>query len=172
MNDLRKIWLERDLALTARVVLLVRRRFARALALGLTHSGDSPVWLLLGVLLWRFGVRNWAVAGERILLVSALTWVISVVLKFSIRRPRPEGEPGLLYLKIDPHSFPSGHATRAGGLWVALVGLLPFWGKLLLLLWSLGVGVSRVALGVHYASDAIVGWLVGAGVGLALLAFL
>jgi len=172
MNIHWESWLERDHALTARAATLIRSPFTRALATGLAHSGDSLVWVFVGVLLWRFGIDGWARAGERILLVTALTWVVSTVLKYFIQRPRPPGEQGLFYLKIDQHSFPSGHAVRIGGLWVVLAGLLPLWGMALLLLWGLCVGLSRVALGVHYASDVVGGWLIGAGVGLALLAFL
>lgn len=172
MKGLRQSWLERDHALTARAMTLVRGPFTRVLATGLAHSGDSLVWLALGVVLWRFGIGGWARAGERILLVTALTWVVSTVLKVFIQRPRPPGEQGLFYLKIDQHSFPSGHAVRIGGLWVALAGLLPLWGLAALLLWGLCVGLSRVVLGLHYAGDVIAGWLIGAGIGLALLAFL
>jgi len=172
VNGHRQIWLERDQALTARAMTLIRGPFVRALATGIAHSGDSLVWVFLGVLLWRFGIGDWARAGERILLITAITWVVSTVLKFFIQRPRPEGEQGLFYLKIDQHSFPSGHAVRTGGLWVVLAGLLPLWGMFVLLLWGLCVGLSRVALGLHYASDVVAGWLIGAGVGLVLLAFL
>lgn len=172
MNNHRQTWLARDHALTARATTLIRGPFARALATGLAHSGDSLVWVALGVLLWRFGLDAWARAGERILLVTAVTWVVSTVLKYFIQRPRPPGEQGLFYLKIDQHSFPSGHAVRIGGLWVVLASLLPVWGMAALLLWGLCVGLSRVALSLHYASDVAGGWLIGAGVGLGLLAFL
>ena len=172
MNARRQIWLERDHALTACATTLIRGPFTRALATGLAHSGDSLAWVFLGVALWRFGIDGWARAGERILLVTAVTWVVSTVLKYFIQRPRPPGEQGFFYLKIDQHAFPSGHAVRTGGLWVVLAGLLPLWGMLILLLWGLCVGLSRVALGLHYASDAAAGWLIGAGAGLALLAFL
>jgi undecaprenyl-diphosphatase len=165
-------WLERDYALTARTTTLMRGPFVRALATGVAHSGDSLVWLFLGVVLWRFGIAGWARAGERILLVTALTWVVSTVLKYFIQRPRPLGEQGLFYLKIDQHSFPSGHAVRTGGLCMVLAGLLPFWGMVFLLLWGLCVGLSRVALGLHYASDVVAGWLTGVGTGLVMLAFL
>ncbi|MEJ5309332.1 MAG: phosphatase PAP2 family protein [Anaerolineae bacterium] len=172
MSAQRHVWLARDHALTARAATLIRGPFTRALAASLAHSGDSLVWLAVSVLLWRFGIDGWARAGERILLVTAVTWVVSTVLKYFIQRPRPPGEQGLFYLKIDRHSFPSGHAVRIGGLWVVLAGLLTPWGVAFLLLWGVSVGLSRVALGLHYAGDVLAGWLIGAGVGLALLAFL
>lgn len=172
MNARWQTWLERDHALTARAAPLIRGPFARALATGLAHSGDSLVWVFLGILLWRFGIDKWAKAGERIILITALTWILSTALKYFIQRPRPEGEQKLFYLNIDQHSFPSGHAVRIGGLLVVLSGLLPFWGTAALLLWGLLVCVCRVALGLHYASDVAAGLLIGASVGGVLLAFL
>ena len=42
-----------------------------------------------------------------------------------IRRERPAGEWGGIYRAIDPHSFPSGHATRAA----LLAALAAGWGR-------------------------------------------
>jgi len=172
MTSRRQRWLERDHALTAQAAPLLRGPVSRGIATVLAHSGDSLVWIFLGALLWRFGIDGWAKAGERIVLITALTWVISTVLKAFFRRPRPEGEQGLFYLNIDQHSFPSGHAVRMGGLLIGLTGLLPFWGAAGLIVWGLLVCVSRVALGLHYAGDVVVGVLIGAGVGATLLAVL
>ncbi len=44
-------------------------------------------------------------------------------IKFTIKRSRPEGEWGAIYRNSDPHSFPSGHATRAIMLAVLFWGL-------------------------------------------------
>ncbi|HOT92419.1 MAG TPA: phosphatase PAP2 family protein [Anaerolineae bacterium] len=165
-------WLERDRALTAQAATLIRGPLARWLATLLAHSGDTPVWLLLGAALWRFGAEGWARAGERIVLVTSLAWMVSTVLKPFFRRPRPEGERGHFYLKIDRHSFPSGHAVRVGGLLAVLSGLLPLWSAAGFIAWGLLVCLSRVALGLHYAGDVTIGLLIGIGVGLALLAVL
>lgn len=162
-------WLERDHTLTAQAATLLRGPVSRGIATLLAHSGDSLVWIFLGALLWRLGLDAWARAGERIVLITALTWVVSTVLKAFFRRPRPEGEQGLFYLNIDQHSFPSGHAVRIGGLLVVLTGLLPFWGAAGLIVWGLLVCLSRVALGLHYAGDMAAGLIVGAGVGVAML---
>lgn len=165
-------WLERDHALTAQAATLIRGPLSRWSATILAHSGDSLVWVFVGVLLWRFGIDVWAKAGERIVLITALTWVVSTALKAFFQRPRPEGEQGLFYLNIDQHSFPSGHAVRVGGLLLVLTGLLPFWGAVGLIVWGLLVCLSRVALGLHYLGDVVVGLLVGVGAGIVLLAIL
>ena len=76
-----------------------------------------------------------------------------------------------MYLEFDRHSFPSGHATRIGGLMVVLGAMASPWGATALVLWGLTVGVSRVALGVHYAGDIAAGILLGALLGAGLLLF-
>lgn len=85
-----------------------------------------------------------------------------MLLKFSIRRRRPEGQWGAIYRNTDPHSFPSGHAARATLLVVLTFAWGPIWLAILLLIWAPLVALARVALGVHYLSDI----LAGAGLGL------
>ena len=103
----------------------------------------------------------------------ALVVVLNQVLKFLVQRPRPEGfrlaaETGF--------SFPSGHSMAA----------MAFFGLLIWMIWHyerdravrigcsvalaaliVAVGVSRIYLGVHYASDVVAGFCVS----LAWLAF-
>ena len=169
MRGPREIWLERDGALSAGATTWVSTPLARCAATVLAHSGDSLVWVLLGVVLWWLGAGRWAQAGERILLNTGLTLLISTLLKYWVQRPRPTGEKRSFYLRIDQHSFPSGHAVRIGGLWVVLPGLLPLWGTVTLVLWGVSVVLSRVALGLHYVSDVAAGLPIGAVAGLAVL---
>ena len=142
-------------------------------AVGLwTHTGDGLVWLAIGVLAWRFGNELWAVIGERIVLATGLAWCVSTILKFLVRRPRPEGAAGHFFNAMDSHAFPSGHATRIGALLVAAGPLLPWWGALALLIWGMSIAASRVLLSLHYVSDIVVGLLVGAITGAVLPLFL
>jgi len=63
--------------------------------------------------------------------------------------------------ELTRHSFPSGHAQSAATAAVIAAFALPraTWAFCLL---AFLVGLSRVALGVHYPSDVLAGWLVGA----------
>lgn len=88
--------------------------------------------------------------------------------KTFISRERPAD---VAYYAVEHFSFPSGHATTA----IALYGLLAYFlyrryhthTKRRLLLWLaagliLIIGFSRIYLGVHYLSDVLAGFLLGA----------
>jgi undecaprenyl-diphosphatase len=100
-----------------------------------------------------------------------LTAIIVMVIKFSVRRSRPEGDWGKIYRSTDPHSFPSGHAARSFMIAVLMLGLGPVWLGLLLLLWAVAVGLARISLGVHYPSDVIAGDFLGVLIGILILVF-
>jgi undecaprenyl-diphosphatase len=133
----------------------------------LAHSGDSAVVLpLLGLVWWYEDFRSVGVIAAAVAAVLS-AMAIAGLAKLFFRRARPEGEWGGVYRRLDPHSFPSGHAARTLALaFVILIGLGPVPG-LLLVAWSIAVGLSRVALGVHWPSDIVAGWIVGLVAGLA-----
>ena len=169
MNEKLQHWIKIDAVWTEHIGHIVDSWPVRWAATALAHSGDSILWFVAGALMWRFGFGLWARIGERIVIVTALTWLCTTLLKLFFQRPRPEGEQKLFYLDIDANSFPSGHAARVGGLVVALGPLLPLWGALTLVLWASCVCISRIALGLHYISDVIAGFLIGAVAGLLLI---
>ena len=171
MNSTLRRWTEIDHRLSAQAAGIVRGRLSRRCATAAAHSGDSLLWLVGGALLWRFGSGAWATAGERIVILNVLTWIVITALKHLFRRSRPSGERGLFYLAMDRHSFPSGHATRVAGLMVVLGGLLPASSAAGVVLWGLAVCLSRVALGLHFLADVAAGLAIGFVLGGLLLAF-
>lgn len=141
----------------------------RTMAVLFAHSGDSWFWGAALLLVWLFGEpfwREWAIAvvGSIVLLA-----VLVFLLKRIIRRRRPEGLWGTIYRKTDPHSFPSGHAARAFLIAVLATGLGPGWLALILWIWAPLVSVSRVAMGVHYLSDILGGFVLGTLAGVLIL---
>ena len=89
-----------------------------------------------------------------------------MVIKFLVRRKRPEGEWGGIYRNTDPHSFPSGHAARAYLIAVVASALAPAWLAALLWIWAPLVALARVAMGVHYVSDVVAGAALGIAIAL------
>lgn len=141
----------------------------RTLAALLAHSGDSWFWWAGLALLWWRGDAFWRPWALTVLLAIVILAVIVLIIKFSIRRRRPEGEWGKFYRNTDPHSFPSGHAARAMLIAVLAIGMGPWWLAILLCLWMPLVSLARVAMGVHYLSDVVAGTILGQAAGVVVL---
>ena len=141
----------------------------RIAAAFLAHSGDSWFWILgLGVLWW-FGDAYWKQLALVMLIGIMVTALIVMVIKFTVRRSRPQGEWGRIYRKTDPHSFPSGHAARSAMLAVLALGMGPLWLGLIMLVWAPLVGLARITMGVHYPSDILAGMVLGILLGILML---
>jgi len=120
-------------------------------------------------LLWFFGNSFWKPWALTLLLSIIGMAILVMIVKFTIRRRRPEGEWGSWYRATDPHSFPSGHAARAFLIAVISIGLGPAWLAVLLCVWAPLVALARVAMGVHYLSDIFAGGLLGIFAGVLIL---
>ena len=118
--------------------------------------------LLLSIPFWQGGKRREVVALWLVPIAASLT---TAALKLLFLRPRPEFAERVL----SDFSFPSGHATGAvaffafAGWLVARQGWLsPGMALLLGGGAALLIGAARLYLGVHYLSDVLNGYLVGA----------
>lgn len=141
------------------------------IATGLSRLGDTLTVVVISALaaLGLLRVRQRAAA---ILVVAAAlgATVLDETVKYLVARPRPQ--VALPVGGLSTYSFPSGHATHAAAVYLALA---------LAMAASLGsrrqawlavaaaaalavlVGASRIYLGVHYPSDVAAGLLLGAG---------
>lgn len=158
--------LELDARLSDRLRVAEQPGLLRALAVFFAHSGDSWFWGLGLILLWWRGGLFWKQWAVIMFAAIALLAALVMIVKFIVRRRRPEGEWGGIYRNTDPHSFPSGHAARAFLIAVLALGLGPAWLAVLLCLWAPLVALARVAMGVHYLSDVLAGVILGIVVGL------
>jgi undecaprenyl-diphosphatase len=153
--------LELDQRFSAKLRVAEKPSTLRNMAVLLAHSGDSWFWLLglLGVGV--FGDPAWRMRAIIIGVAILAAALIVIIIKFTVKRQRPEGEWGSLYRNTDPHSFPSGHAVRAVMIAVLAAGLGPVWFGWVALIWAPLVGLARVSMGVHYLSDVLVGAVLG-----------
>jgi undecaprenyl-diphosphatase len=128
-------------------------------------AGGKGTLLLLASLVGLLAVcRRWLEAVVAVVAVAGAS-LLDAITKSLVGRPRPHLFPHVV--QAGGASFPSGHATDAGAL--AAVAIYVVWrmapnrvlaGLMTTLLFiSAGlIGLSRVALGVHYPSDVLAGW--------------
>ncbi|WP_312475369.1 phosphatase PAP2 family protein [Neobacillus sp.] len=132
-----------------------------------TFIGSAPVVIILSVILMVFLYKVLHHRLELILFISAIigSAVLNQILKQIFHRVRPNFHR---LIDISGYSYPSGHAMNAFTVYVIISFLLwrhieSKWGRSLLIFISvvmiLGIGISRIYLGVHYPSDIIGGYL-------------
>lgn len=94
-----------------------------------------------------------------------ITVLSNQIIKRIIKRPRPDH---LKLIKQGGYSYPSGHAMIAIGLYGLLLYFVNkkikdkkqrFFFSSILIIIIIGIGISRVYVGVHYPSDVIAGYL-------------
>ncbi len=115
-------------------------------------------------------ITHWCVDERRAFRAGIILFVsngLNIGLKEWIREPRPYALDPSINLAWEPTlSFPSGHSQNAAAFWPALLA-----GKAgkprkaaiaLFLAIPFLIGLSRVYLGVHYPTDVLGGWAVGA----------
>jgi membrane-associated phospholipid phosphatase len=145
--------------------LVSKHWLSRALAV---FGASYLIWLMIGaavgVYVYRLGIGEHLVWFETLLgqiLVTFPAFGFAFLITRLVGRKRPYQEKGQDAL-IDPYvktsSFPSLHTT------IAFAGATVAWGTPLgpfILVCAFFVALSRVAVGVHFFSDIIVGAILG-----------
>jgi len=134
----------------------------------ITFFGDSdfllPAYIIVILLLFFRKERRMAID---IGIVGLSSDLFKLALKNGFRRRRPDLP---LIETLDSYSFPSGHAFSSFIFFSMIVYIIwksewPLalkWSiAVLLALFSLAIGVSRVVLRFHYASDVLAGFCIG-----------
>jgi undecaprenyl-diphosphatase len=126
-------------------------------------AGITSVASVVTLVLWaREQRRNALLVASS----AAGAGALSEALKRVFLRQRPD--LALRLANAVGFAFPSGHSAASAATYSAFALLLVgsghrFWGRLLGTLVPASVGASRVYLSVHFPSDVVVGWAVGAG---------
>ncbi|MFK7601583.1 phosphatase PAP2 family protein [Deinococcus sp. SM5_A1] len=132
--------------------------------LAVTNLGRDEVFIVVLALytwLWNPG------GGRNLGVVFAGSYLVNSALKYGLNLPRPfASDPSLVSdaarATAGGPGLPSGHAQMSATLWAGIAAQMRrpgMWAAAITLIAL--ISVSRLALGVHYPSDVIVGLLLG-----------
>lgn len=135
----------------------------------LSDIGSALGWQIIVVLVvaWLLWRRLWSLAAF-VVVTTAGSSVLNSIVKALVDRTRPVLTDPVA--RASGLSFPSGHAQAAiVGYAVLLLVFLPVlhgaWRRVAVaaaVVMVLAIGFSRIALGVHYLSDVLAGYVLGA----------
>ena len=146
------------------VVVYMRREWLTPIMQSISELALPVVLVIMLLAIEAFapGKRPGACAAVNLILV----FILNQLIKEIVQRPRPVG---FRLISETGYSFPSGHSMVAMAFYGLLVWMIWHYeeDKFVKYLCSIGfclciaaVGLSRVYLGVHYASDVIAGFCV------------
>ena len=136
-----------------------------AKAITLLGQDKFIIFVLILVLIISFILKK-IKTGAIVVLFLIITHTLNYIIKIIFQRPRPEI---LRLIEENGFSFPSGHTMAATALYGILIYLilkselnknLKIISASILSLMAFSVGLSRIYLGVHYASDVLGAFLI------------
>ncbi len=134
----------------------------------LTALGGDAVRLVVAVAcLFGLVADHRAAAGVALVAMFVAARLALFALKRVVRRPRPD--TGMPDVATYTSSFPSGHTFLAVVVYLSAALLIPRGAPPVIMLTAVGIalliglaiGVTRIALGIHWPSDVIAGWCAG-----------
>ena len=137
---------------------------------GITELGSAVGVIAVAMLIFVITAitrKYFFTVGLPVSITIIISRIVNITLKNLLDRPRPEFK----VMFADESSFPSGHSQNNMALYIGLLLCLllvvtaPKWRlifKITFIALPLLIGITRIYFGVHYISDVVAGWSMGA----------
>lgn len=143
-----------------------------SIATFVTTLGEETVMVaILGFIYWCYDKQFGTYVGTNLMVgLVANPMIKNVFLRYrpymvhpEVKCLKPVHEGDLYDSLLQGYSFPSGHTSNSSTMYFSLpVYAKKKWLAVLGVLMPFLIGLSRVCLGVHYPTDVMAGWLLGA----------
>ena len=146
---------------TIHTIQLIHGPVLDAIFKAITFIGNEEFFLiLLPLIFWCVDLA----VGARLAFAFLLSFYANVGLKDMIAHPRPfELDPTVQLHDAEGYGLPSGHSQSAVVVWgVIAASFRQTWLWIVAILLMILIGFSRIYLGVHFPTDVLSGWTVGA----------
>lgn len=141
-------------------------------AMAIQSFGAGASWAVIGA----FAVSGWGfddsnsrrVVADSLAAILIAHGVVTTTVKYTVGRYRPDDTSATWYAQpfSGNVSFPSGHTTQAFALAAVISGhYSQLWVRVTSFAIAGCVGLARIQLNQHYASDVVLGALIGTAVG-------
>lgn len=127
----------------------------------ITFMGEEEFYLLLlPIFFWCVDSR----LGARVTILLLLSSYLNVGLKDLFQQPRPfDLEPGVKLSDAEGYGLPSNHSQSAVVVWGGIADWArKTWLWVVAIMLMVLMGFSRIYLGVHFPTDVLAGWVIGA----------
>lgn len=132
----------------------------------ISKSADGYLYLVVSAVLYNFDGEHGMLFFYVALVAYTIEIPLYIILKNTIRRPRPCEtifKLDTFIVPADKFSLPSGH-TAAAFLMATIIAYFYPTTALFVYSWAILVGISRIVLRVHYPSDVGIGAILGVAI--------
>lgn len=129
----------------------------------ISRTGDGQLYVAIAILLYLIDGQHQHSFVHTGLIAFAIEIPSFLLLKQFIKRDRPAVSIPIAKQAFEPtgkFSLPSGHSAAAFAMAILVAIFYPDYASIVLT-WASLIAVSRVMLGVHYATDIIAGAILG-----------
>lgn len=140
----------------------IRNPMLNLIFICLTMTAEVPLIVIFtAAMYWCINKKY----GQKLLFTIVGNITLNTCIKEFVKAPRPIGTDGLKSMRVETatgYSFPSGHTQTSTAFWVGLMTIFKKnWLYILGTIMFIGIGMSRLYLGVHWPIDVICGWIFG-----------